>query len=66
MEKATLVVNIIATIVAIISCIQAIRAKNETKNVLKQIKKISINNYGDNNGVISNEVKGGVTIDNQK
>lgn len=62
METASFVLSIISTIAAVVSAIAAILAKNEVKELKSYITgnrnsqnsgRISINNRGDNHGVIS-------------
>lgn len=60
----TLVLNAIGTFATVISTVVAVRAKNETKDILKQIKEehsrnimnkgnIKVENSGKNSGIIS-------------
>ena len=60
----TLILNAIGTFATVISTVVAVRAKNETKDILKQIKEehsrnimnkgnIKVENSGKNSGIIS-------------
>ena len=60
----TLILNAIGTFATVISTVVAVRAKNETKDILKQIKEehsrnimnkgnIQVENSGNNSGIIS-------------
>lgn len=66
MDFVSTIVTIISTIITIISTIIAVRAKNETKNILAEIKvtTIKIKNSGNNTGTMvgynSGEVKNNV------
>lgn len=62
MEIANLILTIISTIAAVVSAIAAISAKNEVKELKNQITgngnvqnsgKISVNNKGNSQGIIS-------------
>lgn len=61
METMMFILTVISTIATIISTYVAVRAKNEVKEIAKEIKnhhvsnsgKIGIKNSGHNNGIIS-------------
>lgn len=72
METIMLVLTIIGTLATVISTFYAIKAKNEAKEILEQIKeensrniknkgKVEIKNSGSNSGVISGINSGEIT-----
>ncbi|ACQ53766.1 hypothetical protein AGE29_03680 [Clostridium botulinum] len=73
MDTVTLLINLISMIATVISCIIAVRAKNETQKIWTNIKNqefkdssvknegnIRIENSGDNKGTMSGIITGGV------
>lgn len=74
MNTAMLVVSVISTIATIISCVIAVRAKNEVQRIVLSINSgnareanvnnkgnFRLNNSGENYGVMGGVITGGVT-----
>lgn len=72
MEYITLGISIISMLAGIISAVVAVKSKNESKDILKEIKEINIdkgihsnsdniNVSGGNSGIVAGKIHGGVT-----
>ncbi|MBN1039059.1 hypothetical protein DVW12_10125 [Clostridium botulinum] len=71
MEYISLAISVISMLAGVISAIIAVKSKNESKKILKEIKEINIdqgihsnsdnvNVSGGNNGIVAGTIQGGV------
>ena len=62
------IINFIAMIASVVSAYMAVRARNEAQRILVQVREINspVTNNGNNSGIMSHNILGGVSIDGKQ